>query len=92
MNKEPKPFDLNATANFITRQVKKNIEDKKTWVFIALVAACIYMIGVLNTERQHTNALIEMQTSTYIKEIERLNNEIVLHRTRIEILEQKVSK
>lgn len=44
---ERKTVDINTTVNYITTQVKKNIEDRKTTIFIVLTAINIFLWGLL---------------------------------------------
>lgn len=55
MNKEKQPLDLNTTTNFITRQVRKNLEDIKTTWFIVLLAVNLVALGFLFAEYKELN-------------------------------------
>lgn len=65
MNKEKQPLDLNTTTNFITRQVRKNLEDIKTTWFMVLLAVNLIALGFLFAEYKELNRNYEQLQDRY---------------------------
>lgn len=63
--KDNKPVDINAHVNLITRQVKKNIEDRKTSIFIVVSAVNIFLWGLFLSEYRDTNSQLQELKDKY---------------------------
>lgn len=79
--KQPKPIDLNTTVNFVSNQVKKKLEDRKTTIFIVLTAINIFLIGFMLAENKNlTRQVVSLQdkhdtTQVYLNKLRAKNNE-----------------